>query len=463
MSLKKLLWISILFTIVLLASVQPAAAQESAGDVYYVIQPGDTLTRIALRFGVTADAIIAANSISDPNTLYVGTQLIIPGVDWVQGVLEVRSVPFGETFRSLQRRYRLSESVMTHLGGLVSPNQLYMGYPMLMATQRGENLSGARAAVAPGTSLLEMAVKNNANPWRVVAENQLSGRWQALPGDVLFTGNSGEGPGALPSPISQLDVSSPVFVQGKTHIITVSASGIPLEIQGILMDQQLKFFDVGDGKYAALQGVHVMTPPGLYPLTISGVMADGATFSFSQTVFVSDGGYFFETITVEDSYLDADISAEETAFVNEIIGKISPEKLWESYFVAPSPYADSINSYFGTRRSFNGSAFIYYHSGVDFGGGKGVQIFAPAPGKVVYAGELEIRGNATIIDHGWGVYSGFWHQSEVNVSVGDIVVPGQVIGLVGNTGRSSGAHLHWELWVGGIQVEPLDWLYNLFP
>ena len=74
-----------------------------------------------------------------------------------------------------------------------------------------------------------------------------------------------------------------------------------------------------------------------------------------------------------------------------------------------------------------------------------------------------MRGNTTIIDHGWGVYSGFWHQSEIEVQVGDIVEQNQVIGVVGGTGRVTGPHLHWELWVNGIQVDPFDWLVNTYP
>jgi murein DD-endopeptidase MepM/ murein hydrolase activator NlpD len=236
-----------------------------------------------------------------------------------------------------------------------------------------------------------------------------------------------------------------------------------MTLGGELMGNPLNFFDAGSGNYVALQGVHVMADPGYYPLVISGTMPSGAEFSYAQLVTVSEGGYNFETLTVDESYLDDEISDAETEFVNTIITQVSQDRLWETFFIPPSPYSDTINSYFGTRRSFNGSGFDYYHSGVDFGGGVGVEIFAPAPGVVVFAGPLEIRGNATIIDHGWGVFTGYWHQSEIKVQVGDRVEPGQVIGLVGNTGRSTGAHLHWEVWVGGIQVDGLDWLYNSFP
>jgi murein DD-endopeptidase MepM/ murein hydrolase activator NlpD len=81
----------------------------------------------------------------------------------------------------------------------------------------------------------------------------------------------------------------------------------------------------------------------------------------------------------------------------------------------------------------------------------------------VFASPWTVRGNATIIDHGWGVYSGFWHQSKFNVQAGDVVEQGQVIGEVGGTGRVTGAHLHWELWVNGVQVDPMDWLTQTYP
>ena len=98
-----------------------------------------------------------------------------------------------------------------------------------------------------------------------------------------------------------------------------------------------------------------------------------------------------------------------------------------------------------------------------FGAGPGAPIVAPAAGVVALTQPLPVRGNATLIDHGWGVYSGFWHQSEILVKVGDVVTPGQLIGRVGSTGRSTGPHLHWELWVGGAQVDPLQWVQETFP
>jgi murein DD-endopeptidase MepM/ murein hydrolase activator NlpD len=449
----------------LLASAMalPVAAQGEGDEVRYVIQAGDTLTTIALRFGVSVDVLVGTNELENPNDIFVGQLIILPGVDWVSGTLAAQPVPLGETFRSLARRYALDSGTMARLGGLASPEQLFVGYPMLLPTGTGERLDGARAAVSAGGTLLEMAALSGTSPWALAAANQLPGTYATVPGDVLFTGEDGTGPGALPSPISQLQVTPGQITQGKTHVFAVSASGIALELTGSLNGEALHFFPGENGVYTALQGLHAMTPPGLYPLVIGGTLSNGAGFEVAQMVYVNEAGYGSESLSVDENTLETEVSEAESAFVQSLVQPVSMEKLWTGYFQAPSPFPDVINSSFGTRRSFNNSGFIYYHAGTDFGGGTGVETFAPAAGRVVFAGQLEVRGNATIIDHGWGVYTGYWHQSEIFVAEGDSVSVGQVIGLVGNTGRSTGAHLHWEFWVGGVQVEPMDWLAFVYP
>jgi murein DD-endopeptidase MepM/ murein hydrolase activator NlpD len=77
---------------------------------------------------------------------------------------------------------------------------------------------------------------------------------------------------------------------------------------------------------------------------------------------------------------------------------------------------------------------------------------------VTLAEPLSVRGNAVIIDHGRGIFTGYWHLSELDVTVGQSLNTGDVIGLVGNTGLSTGAHLHWEMRVHGIAVDPMQFL-----
>ncbi|MGV2437612.1 MAG UNVERIFIED_CONTAM: M23 family metallopeptidase [Anaerolineae bacterium] len=71
-------------------------------------------------------------------------------------------------------------------------------------------------------------------------------------------------------------------------------------------------------------------------------------------------------------------------------------------------------------------------------------------------------GKATLIDHGWGVYTGYWHQNEIYVQLGERVQVGQVIGTIGSTGRVTGAHLHWEIWVNGVPTDPMQWVQESF-
>ena len=114
-------------------------------------------------------------------------------------------------------------------------------------------------------------------------------------------------------------------------------------------------------------------------------------------------------------------------------------------------------------RSYNGSAYDRFHHGVDFAGATGTSVLAAADGKVVLADTLNIRGRTTVINHGWGLYTAYAHQNSIQVSLGEQVNSGQVIGTIGSTGRSTGPHLHWELWLNGVNVDPLQWVQQVFP
>jgi murein DD-endopeptidase MepM/ murein hydrolase activator NlpD len=130
-------------------------------------------------------------------------------------------------------------------------------------------------------------------------------------------------------------------------------------------------------------------------------------------------------------------------------------RLWTAPFVRPVD--DPANSAFGTRSIFNGQP-RGAHSGADFLSPAGRPVKAPNAGRVVLAKNLYYSGNTVIIDHGLGVFTYFAHFSKIDVAVGDIVTPGQIVGLVGATGRVTGAHLHWTLRVSGARVDPLSLL-----
>jgi murein DD-endopeptidase MepM/ murein hydrolase activator NlpD len=243
-----------------------------------------------------------------------------------------------------------------------------------------------------------------------------------------------------------------------------------LELSGSLDGREINFYYLDD-EFVALVGIHAMQEPGLYPLNISGKLPPGEPyfgegFEFSQSVLIRDGNYPYDPVlTVSPETIDPDVTEPEDELWASLGVSVSPEKLWDGVFQSPVPdiFENCFTSLFGNRRSYNSGPYDYFHTGLDLCGGVGTEIFAPAAGRVSFAEPLTVRGKATVIDHGWGVYTAYDHQSEIYVEPGDFVQPGQLIGLGGATGRVTGPHLHWEVWVGGIQVNPLDWLEKAFP
>jgi len=411
--------------------------------------------------------LVAANQIADAALVAAGARLVIPGFEGLEGVLVIDQVPYGENFRSLSRRYQIPFDVMARLNHITTPANLAAGASLITLERQGEEggVQGGRAAVHSGQSLLELAVTQGTNPWTLAAENGLAGSWEALPGDILYSSASDDsGPGALPEAITAVDVSPFPPVQGVTLEYRLQSSEA-LNLSGSLADWELNFFQDGQDQ-VALQGVHALLEPGYYPSVLRGELADGTAFEFSQLVYVADGGYPFDPPLVVDSEtVDVENTQPEDFEWFSIVAPVTPERMWSGQFRAPVPdeLKECYPSRFGNRRSYNGSAYQYFHTGLDFCGRVGVQILAPAPGVVVYTDTLIVRGNSTVIDHGWGVYTAYAHQSEILVSVGERVETGQVIGLVGETGRVTGPHLHWEVIVGGVQVDPLDWLERVYP
>jgi murein DD-endopeptidase MepM/ murein hydrolase activator NlpD len=98
------------------------------------------------------------------------------------------------------------------------------------------------------------------------------------------------------------------------------------------------------------------------------------------------------------------------------------------------------------------------HTGVDLGASSGTPIKAAGDGVVISAGWNGGYGNFTLLDHGNGLATGYAHQSQIAVSVGQQVKTGEVIGYVGSTGASTGPHLHWEVRVNGNPVNPMEWV-----
>ncbi len=171
-------------------------------------------------------------------------------------------------------------------------------------------------------------------------------------------------------------------------------------------------------------------------------------------------------LTASKNSLNA--TPSERQAVDKALATLTPYKLWDSSKPWLVPNTARRSSVYGLRRTYNGKlADNYFHKGLDFAAFTGAPISAPAAGKVILAGEEKngfvVHGNCVFIDHGQGVVSGYLHLSQISVQEGQEVHAGQLIGKVGDTGIATGPHLHFGLYVNGVNVNPDPWLQYGIP
>ena len=162
---------------------------------------------------------------------------------------------------------------------------------------------------------------------------------------------------------------------------------------------------------------------------------------------------------VDPSAEELDRIRREAARLDAIFATVTVPDRLES-FVPPLPGVPGRN--FGSRSVFNGEPRAP-HAGADFAGATGMPIAAPAGGRVVLAEALFFTGQTVVIDHGLGLYSLLAHLSRIDVTPGQAVARGDVVGLLGATGRVTGPHLHWTVRLNQARVDPLRLVALLAP
>jgi murein DD-endopeptidase MepM/ murein hydrolase activator NlpD len=129
----------------------------------------------------------------------------------------------------------------------------------------------------------------------------------------------------------------------------------------------------------------------------------------------------------------------------------SSPSIWPAKGWLTSRYGYRISPFTGRRQ---------FHAGLDIAGARGTEIVAPAHGRVVFAGKRGPLGNSLIIDHGYGIRTQYGHTEKILVKKGQEVERGDKIALMGNTGRSTGPHLHYVVQVDGKTRNPLDYIFD---
>ena len=309
-----------------------------------------------------------------------------------------------------------------------------------------------------------------------IEANQLDRAGFIVPGQPLIipgTATSNEAGIAqartpLPAPFTGLDIGPLPLQQGSVLEITVRTSQ-PVSLTGQFGDRSLSFAQEGD-HYIGLIGVgaHPVSgvAPGLHHVVITATQDNALPTAVSANLQINPGHYNSEYIRLSaerQALLDPVLVAAERDKLNATWSVFNPTRYWNGLFNVPVEKFIKISSPFGTRRSYDGGPFASYHEGTDFSVASGTPVYAPAAGVVMVAEPLIVRGNAVVIDHGWGVYSGYWHLSEFKVTPGQTVQQGDLIALSGNTGLSTGAHLHWDMKVWGVNVDAMQFTRQVFP
>jgi murein DD-endopeptidase MepM/ murein hydrolase activator NlpD len=133
---------------------------------------------------------------------------------------------------------------------------------------------------------------------------------------------------------------------------------------------------------------------------------------------------------------------------------------WKDNFIMPAE--GRISSPYGAQRRYNKDNIAWWHKGIDIANKIGTPVFAPNYGTVILTDSFLIHGKTIMLDHGHGIISAFLHLDSIDVQEGQFVKKGQKIATMGNTGNSTGPHLHWGLSVNNVRVNPLQWVENRF-
>lgn len=217
----------------------------------------------------------------------------------------------------------------------------------------------------------------------------------------------------------------------------------------------------GDGEgLFALVGLDVEVKPGSYPLNIVLDKANGEKEELQREILILPKKFQQRKFRVKAETLNPPPKLQarikgESDLMQAIYKQITPEWLAEGEFIIPFEAKSWPN--FGQRRIYN-NVPRSIHSGIDLLTPWGSPIRASNSGRIVLARDLVLPGRSVIIDHGMGLYTFYCHLSRINVKEGAMVKKGDIVAKSGNTGRSTGPHLHWAVKLQDARVDPFSLL-----
>jgi murein DD-endopeptidase MepM/ murein hydrolase activator NlpD len=285
---------------------------------------------------------------------------------------------------------------------------------------------------------------------------QVQVRYGTPTGNSPRAGDNGDGspvPTGTPIPPPDVIMSTDAPHQGGTVLVSVVGA-----ISGGVITFLDRAYPLTQGQQSlyAFVGVDADDPTGDHALRIDFTLVNGSQGNITEAVRVQPTGWDVDHVQLgpsQTNLLDPKVTEAELAELMAVYSQRSGEKLWSQGWALPID--GPLTTRFGEQRSYNGGPVSGHHGGTDIGAAEGAPVGACNSGRVVMARQLQVRGNMVVVDHGGGLFSGYAHLSQLSVAEGQLVGQGSPVGLVGSTGLSTGAHLHWEMATGGVLVDAL--------
>jgi murein DD-endopeptidase MepM/ murein hydrolase activator NlpD len=264
------------------------------------------------------------------------------------------------------------------------------------------------------------------------------------------------------APDLQLELSPAAPTEGHALVVrirTEAAATVRADLNGDALAVQ-----PGDTFHWAITGFSPDPPSTTVTIHVEATDAAGNVATLAQDYDLLRTKYPLENVQLPasmEAILDPQVRAQEDAALVPYHATASGPPRWDGLFL--KPVQGEVTTIFGIERTYNSHTYVVHHGGTDFAAAIGDDVHVANNGVVVYVGLQPLRGNVLIIDHGAGVYSTYAHLSKILVQPGQEVRKGQVVAAVGSTGLSTGPHMHWEVWAGGANVDPIDWTEREMP
>jgi murein DD-endopeptidase MepM/ murein hydrolase activator NlpD len=248
--------------------------------------------------------------------------------------------------------------------------------------------------------------------------------------------------------------------QGRLGEIQVAGEGLTKVHAAFLDHQFLLPWEEETALFHGWVAAPIDAEAGWHRLSLLLFFEDGRQQYESYDVQVVNGVFAEDVLrlpTAMERLVAPDVSRQEYTLLDSHLSGLSPWDAWSSEGLQV-PFTRPPIAAFGSYRSFSsGDGSVQQrHTGLDYPMPISTPVAVAADGEVVFSGRLPIRGRYILVDHGSGLMTGYAHLSERYVEAGDFVLRGDIIGSVGDNGRSLGPHLHWEAALGGVWINPLE-------